>query len=430
MPKNHANGPDRMPDSLGPASRRDSGGRDPAKSAAVVPAASARRERRILILAVVLSSAAVAQAFGRFTWGVVLPSARADVLEGSNTLAGLFGSLNVGAYLLGTLAVGWLASRLTLVGLVRLGLTLSTSGIALAAVTTDPAGLAAALVVMGLGGAAIWVPSPRIAARLFADNRSGLASGIIGAGIGCGIVLAGRLAGWADDGSVHAWQRVYRIELAIALAVLALAFAGLRSRGEHPSASGGFGGFAALRLMQGWKPLTAAYAAFGFSYILVIAFMVARLEDDSGFSEDRAAFMFSTVGVAIIVGGLTVVPLSDRIGRRVTLAAAFVVWAAASLAILSGSTPVVMVAAFAVGMMFSAIPGTIISHVVTHTDEATYGPAFSAATLAFGVAQAVSPQVGGAMADWQGSFTGVFVLAAAVALAGAVASVRLRDHPD
>jgi len=378
---------------------------------------------------VVLASAAVAQAFGRFTWGVVLPEARADVLDGSNTLAGLFGSLNVGAYLLGTLVVGWLASRLTLVGLVRLGLTLSTAGIAAASFTTHPVGLGAALVVMGLGGAAIWVPAPGITARLFPDNRRGLASGIIGAGIGCGIVLAGRLAGWTDDGSASAWQRVYRIELVIAVAVLALAFVGLRSQGEHPSASGGFGGFRALRSMQGWKALTAAYAAFGFSYILVIAFMVARLSDDSGWTEERAAFMFSIVGVAIIVGGLTVVPLSDRVGRRATLVVAFVVWAAASLAILSGSTPLVLVGSVAVGMMFSAIPGTIIAHVVTHTDEATYGPAFSAATLAFGVAQAVSPQAGGALADWQGSFTGVFVLAAAVALGGAVAALRLRDRP-
>ncbi len=399
----------------------------PAASPAAPGSAQARRERRILTLAVVLSSAAVAQAFGRFTWGVVLPEARADVLDGSNTLAGLFGSLNVGAYLAGTLVVGWLASRLTLVGLVRLGLTLSTAGIALASFTTDPVLLGAALAVMGLGGAAIWVPAPGIAARLFPGNRSGLATGLIGAGIGCGIVFAGRLAGWANDGSLHSWQRVYRIELAIAVVVLALAFAGLRSQGQHPSDSGGFGGFRALRTMQGWKALTAAYAAFGFSYILVIAFMVARLEDDSGFSEERAAFMFSVVGVAIIVGGLTIVPLSDRIGRRVTLVGAFAMWAAASLAILSGSLPLVLVAAFAVGLMFSAIPGTIIAHVVTHTDSATYGPAFSAATLAFGVAQAVSPQIGGALADWQGSFTGVFVLAAAVALGGAAAATRLRD---
>ena len=41
----------------------------------------AAAERRILTLAIVLASAMVAQAFGRFTWGVVLPDARDDVRE-------------------------------------------------------------------------------------------------------------------------------------------------------------------------------------------------------------------------------------------------------------------------------------------------------------------------------------------------------------
>ena len=93
-------------------------------------------ERRILTLVIVLASAMVAQAFGRFTWGVVLPEARDDLLDGSNTAAGLFGSLNVGAYLVGTIVVAWLASRSSLVGLVKIGLVLSTSGLAIASFTT------------------------------------------------------------------------------------------------------------------------------------------------------------------------------------------------------------------------------------------------------------------------------------------------------
>ena len=375
-----------------------------------------------------MSAAAVAQSFGRFTWGVVLPEARDDVLDGSNTLAGLFGSINVSAYLLGTVIVAWLASRLTLVGLVRFGLVLSTTGIGLAAFAPEPWVLGVALAVMGVGGAIIWVPAPGITARLFPDNRRGLASGVVGTGIGVGIVFAGRLASWLGGRSDEAvWQTVYRVEFAIAVVVLGLAFTVLRSEGERPSVAGGLGGFGALRRVEGWKPLTVAYSAFGFSYILVIAFLVARLEDDAGYSSGRAALMFSIVGVAIIVGGLTVAPMSDRLGRRPTLVIAFVVWAAAALAILTGSLPVVILGAIAIGLMFSGIPSTIVAHVVTHTDESTYGPAFSATTLAFGLSQAVSPQIGGAIADWLGSFTVVFVMAAVVSLLGAVAASRLPE---
>jgi len=278
---------------------------------------------------------------------------------------------------------------------------------------------------MGLGGAVIWVPAPGIAVRYFPTNRRGLASGIVGAGIGIGIVFAGRLAGWVDDGSDGAWQRVYRVELVLAVVVLVLVFTALKSGGERPATAGGFGGFGALRKVAAWKPMTLSYTAYGFSYILIISFLVARLEDDSGFSEERSALVFSVVGLAIIVGGITIVPLSDRIGRRFTLIVAFSSWAVASMLVLTGNTILVFVAAVMIGLMFSGIPGTIVAHVVSHTDETSYGPAFSAMTLAFGLAQAVSPQIGGAIADWRGSFTAVFLVAAGVALLGAIASARI-----
>ena len=364
----------------------------------------------------------VAQAFGRFTWGVVLPEARDDLLDGSNTAAGLFGTLNVSAYLVGTVVVAWLASRSTLVGLVKIGLTCSTSGLALASFTTEPVVLAGALVLMGLGGAIIWVPVPGITAREFPPERRGFATGLAGVGIGLGIVFAGRIASMLRNGDAAVWQTLYRIELAIAVCVLAAALVGLRSQGERPSTAGGFGGFGALRRIEGWKALTFAYSAYGFSYILVISFVVARLEDDAGWSPDRAALVFSVIGVAIVFGGLTVGSLSDRVGRRRMMMIAFVSWAVASLVFLIGSLPLALIAAVFVGIMFSGIPAAIIAHVVTYADEQSFGPAFSATTLAFGVAQAVSPQIGGAIADWRGSFTLVFVIAAGVALLGAISS--------
>ena len=107
---------------------------------------------------------------------------------------------------------------------------------------------------------------------------------------------------------------------------------------------------------------------------------------------------------------------------------AFVCWAVAAVGILTGELVIVLGSAVLVGIMFSGIPATIIAHVVSHTDQRAFGPVFSATTLAFGVAQAVSPQIGGAIADWQGSFTAVFVLAAVVALIGAGAAWSLPDE--
>jgi MFS family permease len=380
-----------------------------------------------MVVGLVMASACVAQAFGRFTWGVVLPGARDDLLGGSNTLAGFFGTLNVTAYLLGTLAVSWAASRVTLVGLMRIGLLISTSSLGLAAVAPNGPVLGIALFAMGLGGATIWIPAPAISARALPPARRGLAVGIVGSGIGVGLVFAGQLSAFLDRRSdaPDAWQTMYRIEFGVAVVITAAAFGFLRSQGDRPSTAGGFGGIRALRSVRAWIPATVAYAAFGFAYILVLGFLVARLKDDSGFSAGQAAAMFSVVGASTVLGGLTLGPLSDRIGRRVTLTGAFVVWGLCALLVLTGKQPWVVFASIGIGVMFSGMPALIIAHIVEHTDADNYGPAFSAATLSFGVAQMVSPQIGGTLADVFGSFTWVFVLSAVIAFVGAAFASRL-----
>jgi MFS family permease len=333
----------------------------------------------------------------------------------------------VTAYLLGTLAVSWAATRVTLVGLIRIGLSISTAALGLAAIAPNGPILGIALFAMGLGGAVIWIPAPAISARSLPPERAGLAVGLVGSGIGVGLLFAGQLSAFLDRRSdaPDLWQRMYQIEFGVAVVVLLGAFLFLRSRGDRPSLGGGFGGVTALRTVSGWIPATVAYAAFGFAYILVLGFLVARLEDDSGFTSGQAATMFSVLGASTVFGGMTLGPLSDRIGRRLTLTSAFTIFGLCTLLVLTGRQPWVAIASVGVGLMFSGMPALIISHIVDHTSVDNYGPAFSAATLAFGATQMISPQIGGAIADAFGSFTWVFVLSAAVSFVGAMSAARL-----
>lgn len=390
----------------------------------------------VLGLALVMAGACVAQSFGRFTYGVILPAVRDDLL-GSNRAAGLLGTVNVAAYLVGAIVVASVSSRLAMVQLVRIGLCLSTGGLLVASFATRVEVLGLGLGAMGLGGAAIWIPSPRLAAALLTPRRRGLAAGLVGMGIGIGIVFAGQLSDVLRDRQGDgAWRDVYRIEATIAVVVLVATVAFFRPQvrahpqllpGQAPGGRGG--GLTALRRIHGWLPLTLAYAAFGFMYLLVLAFLVARLEDDAGFTPDRASSMFAALGVSTVFGGVLLGPLSDGVGRRVVLVAAFVGFGLSTMAILTGTQPWVVLGAVGVGLAFGGLPTVIAAYVIDATDAATYGPAYSAATLAFGLAQVAAPQVGGLLADWQGSFTGVFLLSAAMAGAGAVCAARLPRHP-
>ncbi|MGI9645337.1 MAG: MFS transporter [Ilumatobacteraceae bacterium] len=375
----------------------------------------------------VAAGAIVAQAFGRFSYGVLLPAIRND-LDHSNTVAGLLGTVNVTAYFIGTLVVATVSARVRLLPIFRIGFVFSLSGLALAVVSPTAGVLAVALFLMGVGGAFIWIPSPGIATAQVGDERRGIAVGSIGAGIGLGILFTGQLSRVLRDRSGdEAWRDVYLVETILGAVVVVAVLLLLRHDQDSVAGdgAGGFGGFNVLRQMPGWGALTAAYAAYGFSYLLVLSFLTSRLEDDAGYSEGLAATMFGLVGVGTVLGGVTLGWLADRFGERTTMTVGFTLFSAAVVGIATGAIVLVAAGAVMLGLMFAGLAAVVASYVVRHTTPERFGPSYAAATLAFGVSQMLAPQVGGLLADATGSFTLVFALSATFALGGAVASSRL-----
>lgn len=156
----------------------------------VLPHSSLRGWTMVLVIAL---CAAVAQAFGRFSYGLILPAMRDD-LGISNSAAGAIGGANVGAYLIGTLAVAWATSRFRLLSVLRFGIVLATAGLVGAALSDSALLLGAALFVAGFGGACVWIPAPMIAADAVPTSRRGFAISLTGTGIGVGVVSASLFA--------------------------------------------------------------------------------------------------------------------------------------------------------------------------------------------------------------------------------------------
>ncbi len=386
---------------------------------------SAQPLRAWSALALIAVGVAVAQAFGRFTYGVLLPAIRDD-LGISNTVAGTISAVNVGGYLLGTLLVAWAASRVRLLELLRAGLALTAAGLVLAANAETPGILTVALLLTGVGGAAVWIPAPIIAADAMPPEHRSMAVGLMGSGIGLGIVFTGFISAYARTNYGDAgWSFVFGVDAVIACVALVGLLAIVRHRQGQRSSRGGFGGFGALRRMRGWLPLTLAYSAFGFMYLLIIGFLTTRLEDDSGWSASSAAYAFTLLGVAMVFGGPLSIWVTRRIGSRQTISAVFALWSVLTLVVLGGWTLPTLIAVAGLGLLFTSLPGLVTLYVVENIDGNDYGPAYSAITLAFGVAQTISPQVGGLIADLSGSFTWVFVLSSAVGVLGLVAARRL-----
>lgn len=385
-----------------------------------------RRANGWSAVVLVAFGAIVAQAFGRFTYSVLLPAIRDD-LDHSNTVAGLLGTSNVFAYLIGTIAVASLTSRFKLLSVFRAGFVFSLAGLAGASVAPNAVVLGIALFVMGIGGALIWIPSPAIASAAVGGERRGLAVGGIGAGIGMGIVFSGQLARVMRERSGDgAWRDVYRIDTVLAVLAVGAILLLLRHREAAPTGARGGGlGFGTLRTMPGWVALTGSYASYGFCYLLAVSFLTSRLEDDSGFSEGLASTMFTLVGIGTIAGGVLLGIAADRFGERITLTVGFAVFAVALAGIMTGVVAVVAVGSIFVGLMFGGLASVTAGYVVGRTSAEAFGPSYAAATFAFGIAQVSAPQVGGIVADATGNFTVVFLLSIVFALTGSFASSRL-----
>ena len=376
----------------------------------------------VLLMAV---SAAVGQAFGRFSYGVLLPAVRDD-MGISNTLAGLIGGANVGAYLCGTLLVSWIAGRYRLLAIMRLGLLMVVVGLFSGGISSSPAALASALALAGVGGALLWIPAPVVAADAIPSHRRPLAVGLMGSGIGLGVVFASSVSGSLRNSlGDAAWSSVYQIQFAIGFVVMIAVFFLVRHQQASPSGGGGLGGFSALQRMQGWLPLILAYACFGFMYLLVLGFLTTRLEDDSGWTSASASWAFSLLGLSMIFGGPLFTTMAQRLGVRFALALAFASWPVFSLIVLTGLALPVWLACIGIGILFSALPSLITLYVVENTSAEDYGASFAGATLVFGVAQMISPPIGGWIADAAGSFTLVFLLSAVTSVIGLAATLRL-----
>lgn len=372
---------------------------------------------RWALVAVVVAATMVAQAFGRFTYALVLPSVQTD-MGISYTLAGTLGTLNLAAYLLASLGVAWVSTRMPPDRIIRIGIGISTLGLVGLWWAPDLAVIVAGMVVTGIGGAAIWIPAPAVTAGLVSPQRRSMAIGVIGTGIGLGFVSAG----WVARVVGNDWTAVYGFETVVAVITALLVWTLVRVP-SGPSANAP--SLRALGTVPRWVYLLGTYGGFGLSMSLFVNFFVASLEEDSGYSTSTTGLIFAVFGVASIFGGPIYGALSDRFGRNRVMQIGFATMAGASVLLLIGSGVWPWVSAAVFGLAFAGVPTTTATYLRDHLSALEFGSAFGVITLAFGVGQLLAPQIGGWIGDTFPSFAPVFVLAAGVAILAAVASGRL-----
>jgi MFS family permease len=169
--------------------------------------------------------------------------------------------------------------------------------------------------------------------------------------------------------------------------------------------------------------------AFGFSYIIYMTFFTKYLVAEARYTPAEAGSLFMTMGWVSLLCGLVWGWTSDHIGRKGALVIVYLIQAVAfALFALWPSPTGLTLSAVLFGLTAWSIPA-----IVAATCGDLLGPRLAPAglgfvTLFFGIGQAVGPSAAGALADAAGSLAPAMLLAAAVALLGAVGSLLLRHH--
>ncbi len=376
----------------------------------------------------------------RFGYTMVLPDMQAG-LGIDNSQTGALATANLIGYLALALIGGALAARYGPRVVVAAGLSVAAAGMMLTGAAGGFPDAVAWRVLTGIGSGASNVPVMALLPAWFASRRRGLASGIAVAGSALGLMFSGAvvprvLSAWGDSGWRVCWFIFGGITLLLAAgsllflrnrpADLGLQPVGAAGDAAPPQPAGGIRWAQVYRSRAVWH-LGAVYVAFGFSYIIYMTFFTKHLIDQGGYTKDAAGDLFMVMGWVSLVCGLVWGTVSDVIGRRRALIIVYLIHAAAFGLFALWAEP----AGFTLSAVLFGFSAWSIPAIMAAACGDVLGPRLAPAalgliTLLFGVGQAVAPSIAGAMADASGSFSSALLLAAGVALLGALGSFFLR----
>jgi MFS family permease len=361
----------------------------------------------------------------QYSFGVFFAALLEEFGWSRASLAGVFSvyafAYCVFGYPAGRLTDLWGPGRVIAIGGVFLGVALA--GMALVTTLWQPYVLYGVVAALGMGTA--YVPCNATVVKWFVQRR-GMAVGLASSGASVGTFALPPLA-QVLIGTVG-WRWAYVVFGAAILVLLNLIALAMRrdpeSLGLHPDGAPGPPATAAVS-GESW-PLARAvrtstfwllWGAFAATWVPVFIPLVhlVRFSRDLGFSPLVAASIVSALGMGAVVGRLVMGAVSDRLGRRNTVAVAMALQAlaflgfleVAGLAALVGAALLFGYAYGAVSTLFTAIVGDFFGRAQAGT---LVGVLFAMA----GSMGGVGPIVAGAIYDTTGSYSPAFALAAAL----------------
>jgi len=291
--------------------------------------------------------------------------------------------------------------------------------------------------MVGMGTGFANIPTMALISFWFRSDQRGKAAGLMIAGNGAAIVLAGVLVPFLNRiFGVDGWRAGWLLLSVVALLVTVLSLWLVRN---HPSEMGLEPlGRTAMPSPDQLIPrerkgdgallvrLGLLYLAFGATFMVYGTFIVTTMVREYGFSEAKAGLYWSWVGFFSLFSGVMFGVLSDKIGRKRGLALVFAVQTAAYL--LAGfklGSSGLMLSMILYGSAVFAIPTIMAASVGDYLGLSRAAAAFATITIFFAAGQTIGPATAGVIAKISGSFSAAYLLAAVVTASAMIFSLFL-----
>jgi len=368
----------------------------------------------------------------RLGYGVVLPEMIRD-LGFTRTDAGSIYNAYLFTYILLTPLAGHLTDRFG----ARLVITVCSlvlgAGLLLMGSVDSLLSACFAYGVVGLGATGMWTPVITVVQRWFAPHRRGLALGILSTGYGLGFAAMGAAFPWIVQH--FTWRHAWYFTGAAAL-VMVLANGLFLRRDPESSGSRPWGepdafehDIPVLDRTTGRYPVSDIFRdrvfwIIGISYLLIsyslygiTTFMVDYARYELGLSLEKASSLATIHGIAQVAGVLTVLPLSDYIGRRKTILLSDAFIGLAVIGILMQGTSWLMLSFFVALMaVFYGVTFPVYGACAgDYFRKEIMGTVIGAWTPFYGLGAILSHWVGGMLRDAQKIYGLAFTLDAIAA---------------
>jgi predicted MFS family arabinose efflux permease len=383
--------------------------------------------RPVAAAALLTAMVAASFGFGIYLFPALLPDMQAELGFGYD-MAGLATAVAQGGFFLASLASAMLASRLgptRVATLALLAAALVLAGLAL--VGSVPLLVAGLFVLAGAAGLG-WTPVAEIVQATVPERHRGMALGLISSGTSYGVFLNGLLA--PPVLAAAGWRTVWLVVAALAFLLLAAFAWGFRHVRPAPPAKDrptlrhpGDGGNHALPL------LLAIMFATGLACAPFQTYLAGLLREDGGWDGQAAARIWSTLGMAGMVGGIAMGWLADRVSVQRSLVLAMFVLLLATLGMTAPAHhALVHLAVAGFGAAFMAIFGLVPTYLARIAQGARTTRLSGAANMALAVGNTAGNLSGGMLRESAGCFLPVYGAIAAVALGLLVLAILLPNE--